>query len=181
MAWSPRTRLLYIPANNLCQDAEVRETSYIAGTPYVGAELKIRPGPGGYRGEFIAWDPVKRRKAWSVREFFPVWSGALATAGNVVFYGTMDGWLKALDARDGKLLWKYKTAYGIVGQPVTYRGPDGKQYVAILDGVGGWAGSIVSGDLDPRDGTAAGGFVNAMKDLPKYTKKGGTLYVFALP
>jgi len=180
-AWSPRTRLLYIPGNNLCQDAEVHETSYIAGTPYVGADLKMHPGPGGYRGEFTAWDPVKRRKAWSVHEYFPVWSGALATAGDVVFYGTMDGWFKALDARTGKLLWKYKTSYGIVGQPVTYRGPDGKQYVAILDGVGGWAGAIVSGDLDPRDATAGGGFVNAMKDLPKYTRKGGTLYVFALP
>ena len=180
-AWSPRTGLLYIPYNNLCQDAEVYETSYIAGTPYVGADVKMKPGPGGDRGGLIAWDPVARRKKWSVSEFFPAWSGTLVTAGDVVFYGTMDGWFKALDARDGKLLWKFKTAYGIVGQPTTYRGPDGKQYVAILDGVGGWAGGVVSGSIDVRDGSAGLGFTNAMKDLPLYTKKGGTLYVFSLP
>jgi glucose dehydrogenase len=110
-----------------------------------------------------------------------VWSGALATAGDVVFYGTMDGWFKAVHARTGDELWKFKAGSGIIGQPVTYRGPDGKQYVAILSGVGGWAGSIVSADLDPRDASAASGFVNAMKDLPQYTAKGGMLYAFALP
>jgi alcohol dehydrogenase (cytochrome c) len=79
------------------------------------------------------------------------------------------------------LIWQFKTESGIVGQPVTYRGPDGKQYVAVLSGVGGWAGLIVSGDLDPRDGTAAFGFVNATTDLPKATRKGGMLYMFSLP
>jgi lanthanide-dependent methanol dehydrogenase len=64
---------------------------------------------------------------------------------------------------------------------VTYRGPDGKQYVAVMSGVGGWAGAIVAGDLDTRDSTAALGFASAMKDLPDATQKGGTLYVFALP
>jgi PQQ-dependent dehydrogenase (methanol/ethanol family) len=180
-AWSPRTKLLYIPHQNLCQDALHFETSYIAGTPYVGAEGKMKPGPGGYRGEFSAWDPLKRKKAWSIHENFPVWSGALATAGDVVFYGTMDGFFKAVDARDGKVLWQFKTASGIIGQPMSYRGPDGKQYIAILDGVGGWAGAVVSGDLDVRDGSAALGFANAMKDLPRHTQKGGTLYVFTLP
>jgi PQQ-dependent dehydrogenase (methanol/ethanol family) len=180
-AWSPRTRLLYIPHRNLCQDALTFETSYIAGTPYVGAEVKMKPGPGGHRGELSAWDPVQAKKAWVIRENFPVWSGALATAGDVVFYGTMDGWFKAVDARDGKLLWQYKTSSGIIGQPMSYRAPDGKQYVAVLDGVGGWAGAVVSGDLDVRDSTAALGFANVMKDLPRHTQKGGTLYVFSLP
>jgi PQQ-dependent dehydrogenase (methanol/ethanol family) len=180
-AWSPRTHLLYIPHNNLCQDADTYEVSYISGTPYVGADLRMRAGAGGNRGEFAAWDPVARKKVWSIPEKFPAWSGALATAGDIVFYGTMDGWLKAVDARDGKLLWKYHTDSGIIGQPVSYRAPDGKQYIAVLDGVGGWAGAVVSGKLDVRDGTAGGGFVNAMKDLPQATKKGGALYVFALP
>jgi PQQ-dependent dehydrogenase (methanol/ethanol family) len=180
-AWSPRTKLLYIPHQNLCQDALASETSYIAGTPYVGADLKIKPGPGGYRGEFSAWDPVARKKAWRITEDFPVWSGALATAGDVVFYGTMDGWFKAVDATNGKLLWKYKTVSGIIGQPVSYRAPDGHQYVAVLAGVGGWAGAVVAGNLDTRDATAAGGFANAMRDLPNVTKKGGMLYVFRLP
>ena len=181
MAWSPRTKLLYVPHQNLCQDEIVSETSYIAGTPYVGADLKIKPGPGSNRGEFSAWDPLARKKAWTIKEDFPVWSGALVTAGDVAFYGTMDGWFKAVDARDGKLLWKYKTVSGVIGQPVSYRAPDGHQYVAVLAGVGGWAGAVVSGNLDTRDGTAAGGFVNAMRDLPSVTQKGGMLYVFRLP
>jgi lanthanide-dependent methanol dehydrogenase len=93
----------------------------------------------------------------------------------------MDGWFKAVDANTGAPLWQFKTASGIIGQPTTWRGPDGKQYVGVLSGVGGWSGAIVAGGLDKRDGTAALGFVNAMKDLPDYTTKGGTLYVFALP
>jgi lanthanide-dependent methanol dehydrogenase len=180
-AWSPRTGLLYIPHQNLCMEMEGLEANYIAGTPYVGASVKMYSGPGGYRGEFSAWDPINRRKAWSIKENFPVWSGAVVTAGDVVFYGTMEGWFKAIHARTGELLWQTKLGSGIIGQPVTYRGRDGKQYVAILAGVGGWAGAIVSADLDPRDGTAALGFVNAMKDLPDHTTKGGMLYVFALP
>jgi alcohol dehydrogenase (cytochrome c) len=78
-------------------------------------------------------------------------------------------------------LWQFKTGSGIIGQPVTYRAPDGKQYVAILSGIGGWAGSIVSGDLDTRDETAGTGWDSAVPDLPDVTTKGGTLYVFALP
>jgi glucose dehydrogenase len=119
--------------------------------------------------------------AWSIKEKFPVMSGALVTAGDVVFYGTMEGWFKAVDARSGKPLWRFKTASGIVGQPITYRGPDGKQYIAVLAGVGGWAGSVVAGELDVRDGGAANGYANVMRDLPDYTGKGGMLYVFALP
>jgi alcohol dehydrogenase (cytochrome c) len=79
------------------------------------------------------------------------------------------------------VLWQFKTGSGIIGQPTTYRGPDGKQYVAVLSGVGGWAGAVVSNDLDVRDGTAALGFVNAVKELKNVTTPGGTLYVFALP
>ena len=138
-------------------------------------------GPGGHRGELTAWDVAAGREVWSVEESFPVWSGAAVTAGDLVFYGTMDGWFKAVHAKTGEQLWRFKVGSGIVGQPIVYRGPDGKQYVAILSGVGGWAGAIVAGDLDPRDATAALGFVNAMRDLPQQTGKGGTLHVFALP
>jgi len=180
-AFSPRTGLLYIPHNNLCMDFEGYETSYIAGTPFVGANVKMYAGPGGHRGLLTAWDPIEGKEVWKIEEDLPVWSGALVTAGDVVFYGTMDGWFKAIDARTGAALWRFKTGSGIVGQPVTYRGPDGKQYVAVLSGVGGWAGAVVAGDLDRRDGSAALGFVNAMRDLPDKTTKGGMLYVFALP
>jgi glucose dehydrogenase len=180
-AYSPRTRLVYIPHQNLCQDTEAAQTSFIAGTPYVGATLRMKPGPGGIRGRFTAWDPARAKAAWVIEEDLPVWSGALATAGDVVFYGTMEGWFKAIDARSGALLWQFKTGSGIVGQPVSYRGPDGKQYVAVLSGVGGWAGTVVANDIDTRDRTAASGFANAMSDLPRKTTKGGMLYVFALP
>jgi lanthanide-dependent methanol dehydrogenase len=181
MAFSGKTGLLYIPHQNLCMDMEATEANYVVGTPYVGANVRYRPGPGGFRGKFTAWDPAHAKEAWSIQEKFPVWSGALVTAGDLAFYGTMDGWFKAVDARSGKELWKFKTASGIVSQPVSYRGPDGKQYVAVLDGVGGWAGAAVAGALDPRDQSGALGFVNPMSDLANITKSGGAIYVFALP
>ena len=103
------------------------------------------------------------------------------TAVDLAFYGTMDGWFMAVDARTGDPLWQFKVGSGIIGQPISYKGPDGKQYIAVLAGVGGWSGAIVAGNLDPKDPTAALGFVNAMSDLPSATTKGGTLYVFSLP
>ena len=180
-AFSPRTGLLYVPHENLCMDEGVFEANYISGTPYVGADVKMYAGPGGHRGVFTAWDPVRRKAVWEFNENLPLWSGALATGGDVVFYGTMDGWFKALDAVTGKQLWAKKLDSGIISQPVTYRGPDGQQYVAVVSGVGGWMGAIVSAQLDPRDPTAALGAVNAMKDLPGLTQPGGKLYVFTLP
>jgi len=180
-SFSPRTGLAYIPHQNLCEDEEGIEANYIAGTPYVGMNVRMYAGPGGHRGELTAWDPVAGRPAWKLIEKFPVWSGTLVTASDVVFYGTMDGWFKAVDARTGTPLWQYRVGSGIIGQPVTYRGPDGRQYVAVMSGVGGWAGAIVAGGLDAQDSTAALGFAAAMRDLPDATQKGGTLYVFKLP
>lgn len=180
-AFSPQTGLLYLPHNNLCMDWGIMQVGYIAGTPYVGAEVRMKPGPGGHMGEFSAWDIGAGRERWTIKERFPVWSGAMATAGGLVFYGNMEGWFKAVDAETGAVLWQFQTGSGIIGQPTTYRGPDGRQYVAILSGVGGWAGAIVSGDLDPADRTAAKGFVNAVSELPDVTTKGGMLFVFALP
>jgi PQQ-dependent dehydrogenase (methanol/ethanol family) len=180
-AYSPQTKLLYLPHQNLCQDEETVSANYIAGTPYVGANIKMFAGAGGNRGALTAWDVAAARPAWEIKENFPVWSGALATAGGLVFYGTMDGWFKAVDAHSGKPLWRFQAGSGIVGQPVSYRGPDGKQYIAILSGVGGWAGAVVSGDLDTRDASAGNGWANAMNDLPAHTQKGGMLYVFTLP
>ena len=180
-AFSPRTGLVYMPHQNLCMDFQSMEANYIAGTPFVGAEVVMRAGRGGHRGEFAAWDPVAKRKVWTVTERFPVWSGALVTAGDVAFYGTMDGWFKAVDARTGDLLWRFKTESGIIGQPISYRGPDGRQYVAVLAGVGGWSGAAAISGLDPSDSTGALGFFGAMRDLRGATNEGGTLYVFSLP
>ncbi|HEX4195967.1 MAG TPA: methanol/ethanol family PQQ-dependent dehydrogenase [Caulobacteraceae bacterium] len=180
-SWSPRTRLLYIPHHNVCMDWESTQANYIAGTPYVGAEVVMKPGPGGNRGAVTAWDPVRRRIAWEIREDLPVWSGTVTTAGDLVFYGTMDGWFKAVDARTGQLRWRFKCGSGIIGQPVVYRGADGHEYVAVLSGVGGWAGAIVSGNLSPQDHTSALGFVGVMADLKTRSTPGGMLYVFSLP
>jgi lanthanide-dependent methanol dehydrogenase len=181
-AWSPRTRLLYVPHNHICMDYEGTEANYIAGTPYVGANVVMHAANGDdHRGMFTAWDPVERRMAWQIPESFPVWSGALVTAGDVVFYGTMDRWFKAIDARSGELLWQFQAGSGIIGQPVTFRGPDGKQYIAVLAGVGGWAGAAALGLLPENDPGIALGFAYAVRDLPKYTAQGGMLYVFALP
>jgi PQQ-dependent dehydrogenase (methanol/ethanol family) len=179
-AYSPRTGILYLPHANLCMDEQSIQANYIEGTPYVGANVRQKPGRGGNRGAFTAWDVLKQKIVWEIKEPLPVWSGALVTAGDVVFYGTLDGWFKAVDARDGKLLWQFKTESGIIGQPITYRGPDGHQYVAVLSGIGGWIGSIVVNTLDPRDKTAALGMVNAMYDLPAKVRAGGRLYVFRL-
>jgi PQQ-dependent dehydrogenase (methanol/ethanol family) len=159
-AFSPRTGLFYVPSNNECMDYTGVEASYIAGTPYWGAKMTRHPAPGGYRGAFTAWDATTGKAVWSIPDKFLVYSGALATAGDVVFYGTVGGKFRALDARTGKKLWEFQCGSGIIGAPMTYRGPDGKQYVAILSGVGGAAG--VDSHVDG------------------YPPQGGMLYVFSL-
>jgi PQQ-dependent dehydrogenase (methanol/ethanol family) len=178
-AFSPRTGLLYIPAHNTCMDYEGIEANYIAGTPYLGADVKMYPGPGGYQGELVAWDVAHARKVWGVKDpVLPVYSGVLATGGDVVFYGTLEGWFVALDARTGTELWKFHTGSGIVGNPITYRGPDGKQYVAIYSGVGGWMGAVAFPSVSTDDPYAGLGVVGAMKDIKKYTAPGNMVYVF---
>ena len=180
-AWSPVTHLLYIPHQHLCMDYKTSEVGYIAGTPYVGATVDMYGGPGGYRGEFAAWDLTKRQKEWALHEKFPVWSGTMVTAGNIAVYGTLDRWFKIVDARNGKLLYQFHAPSGFVGQPITYQGRDGKQYIAILDGIGGWPGAIANAEIDPRVRNGALGFTGAVGDLPAYTSGGSTLLVFALP
>ena len=180
VSYSPRTKLFYVPTNHLCMDYEGMKVRYIAGVPYVGAIVKMFPGPGGHRGEFIAWDPVAGEKKWGIKEKWSAWSGVLSTGGDVVFYGTMDGWFKAVHASTGEELWRFKAGSGIIGAPMTYLGPDGKQYVAIMSGIGGWSGLVVAGDLSTDDPTAALGAVGAFADLGQDTNKGGMLYVFAL-
>ncbi|MGQ0560910.1 MAG: PQQ-dependent dehydrogenase, methanol/ethanol family [Gemmatimonadota bacterium] len=176
-AYSPRTRLFYVPTNNMCEDWKTFEVSYIAGTPYYGMSGVLHPGPGGQLGEFIAWDAVRGARVWSIPEPYPVWGGALATGGDVVFYGTLDGWFKAVDARDGSMLWKYKVGSGVVGNPITYRGPDGKQYIAILAGVGGvWFNDVAHSD-QPHDLPLPNEIV---KELARHTSWGGMVWVFSL-
>jgi alcohol dehydrogenase (cytochrome c) len=129
----------------------------------------------------MAWDPVAKKKVWSISENFPVWSGTMVTAGDIAIYGTMDRWLKAVNAKTGEVLWKFHAGSGFIGQPVTYQGSDGRQYIAILSGVGGWSGAIANAEIDPRVRNGALGFAGANQDLPAYTKGGSELIVFAIP
>jgi lanthanide-dependent methanol dehydrogenase len=183
-------------------DYEPYKVSYTAGQPYVGASLSMFPPPGETNmGNFIAWDAKTGKIAWADKEQFSVWSGALATAGGVVFYGTLEGYLKAVDAHTGKELYKFKTPSGIIGNVMTYERGN-KQYIAILSGVGGWAGiGLAAGLLQPENAgawhtavdqgkmptadkavdTAGLGAVGGYAALRNYTSLGGTLTVFALP
>jgi lanthanide-dependent methanol dehydrogenase len=178
-AYSPLTRLFYVPTNNMCMDYSVASVSYIEGAAYIGATVPYKAGAGGHLGAFIAFDPVRGKKVWEIREPYPVWSGALATAGGVAFYGTLDGWFKAVDARTGTLLYKFKVGSGVVGNPISYRGPDGKQYIAVYAGFGGdWL--LLSGDVrsdDPADVRPPASF---MPDIARHTSQGGIVWIFGL-
>ncbi|MDQ0512464.1 methanol/ethanol family PQQ-dependent dehydrogenase [Ancylobacter amanitiformis] len=178
-AFSPVTGLFYVPASALCMDYEPFHVDYAAGQPYVGATLAMYPAPGGdgSTGRFLAWDNIRGRTVWSLPERFSVWSGALATAGGVVFYGTLEGYLKAVDAATGKELYRFKTPSGIVGNVMTYT-HGGRQYVAVLSGIGGWAGiGLAAGLTDPNAGSGA---KDAYAALSRYTALGGQLTVFTL-
>ena len=178
-AFSPDTGLFYVPTNHVCMDYEPFRVRYTAGQPYVGATLSMYPPQGDkHMGNFIAWDARTGKIAWSIDEQFSVWSGALATAGGVVFYGTLEGYLKAVDAKTGKELYKFKTSSGIIGNVTTYE-HGGQQFIAILSGVGGWAGiGLAAGLTDP---TAGLGAVGGYAGLRNYTALGGQLTVFKLP
>ena len=157
---------------------------YVAGQPYVNAVLNMYPagkvlGNGTSNlGNFIAWDAGEGKIKWSIPERFSVWSGALATKGDVVFYGNLEGYVKGIDAKTGKLLWQFKTPSGIIGNVNTWS-HKGKQYIGVLSGVGGWAGiGMAAGLINDTDGLGA---VGAYKGLDSYTRLGGVLSTFSLP
>lgn len=161
-AFSPRTGLVYADIFNICMDLTDHKVGYIPGTPYDGMDLTTHAGGKDRQwGAFIAWNPLTGQRAWTIPESFMTMSGVLATGGDLVFYGTGDGWFRAVDARRGKVLWSQKLGSGIIGQPMTYLGPDGRQYVAIFAGVGG----VVSQVMGRKNG---------------FPPRGGTLYVFSL-
>ncbi len=188
VAYSPRTKLFYIPGNHVCMDYEPFEVEYTAGQPYVGATLSMFPAgrdvltgeknKSTNLGQFTAWDATNGEIKWSKNEPFSVWSGALATAGDVVLYGTLEGYLKAVDAKTGKELYKFKTPSGIIGNVNTWE-YDGKQYIGVLSGLGGWAGIGMAAGLEGD--TEGLGAVGAYKSLGNYTQLGGVFSVFALP
>jgi PQQ-dependent dehydrogenase (methanol/ethanol family) len=188
VTYSPRTKLIYIPGNHTCMNYEPFQVEYTAGQPYVGATLSIFPAKADVKtgektektnmGSFTAWDPTTGKIVWAIDEPFSLWSGMVSTAGDVVIYGTLEGYLKVRDANTGAELYKFKTPSGVIGNVSTWE-HKGKQYVGILSGIGGWAGVGMAAGLE---GESEGlGAVGAYKSLSSHTKLGGVFSVFALP
>ncbi|MFM0419519.1 methanol/ethanol family PQQ-dependent dehydrogenase [Paraburkholderia aromaticivorans] len=179
-AFDPGSSLFLVPTNHVCMDYEPFDVDYVSGQPYVGATLSMYPGPNDNNsmGNFIAWDASKGKIVWSKPERFSVWSGVLATAGGVAFYGTLEGYIKAVRIKDGKELWRFKTPSGIIGNVFTYE-YQGKQFIGVYSGIGGWAGIGMAAGLEKsNEGLGA---VGGYRELAKYTALGGTLFVFAIP
>jgi glucose dehydrogenase len=135
MSYSAQTGLVYIPSFNMCMDIANKQEEYTPGKFYLASEFDLgKPGNEGTNlAEFIAWDPVAQKKVWGIKEDLPFLSGALSTAGGLVFYGNLHGEFKAVDAKNGNVLWKFNIGTGILPGAITYA-VDGKQYVAIVAG-----------------------------------------------
>jgi lanthanide-dependent methanol dehydrogenase len=177
-SYDPRTKLFYVGTNHICMDYQAFGVKYKGGFPYVGAILSMYPADhGNTRGKLIAYDSISGQTKWSVDNTFQVYSGPLTTDGDVLFYGTLDGWFKAADENTGKELYTFHAPSGIIGNPITYT-HKGKQYVAVLSGVGGWAAIGLAEGL--TKGTEGLGAVGLTTSLADYTNLGGTLMVFSL-
>ena len=177
-SYDPKTKLFYVGTNHICMDYQAFSVKYRSGFPYVGATLSMFPADhGNVRGRLIAYNQVTGETKWEVKEPFQVYSGPLTTDAGVLFYGTLDGWFKAVDQSNGKVLYQFKAPSGIIGNPMTYM-HKGKQYVAVLTGVGGWAAiGLAEGLTKGTEGLGAVGLTTSLSD---YTNLGGTLLVFSL-
>ncbi|VIO67274.1 PQQ-dependent dehydrogenase, methanol/ethanol family [Bradyrhizobium ivorense] len=164
MSFNPQTGLVYIPTNNVCMDWSVSDVNYKRGVFYLGAEFPTKEGPGGFLGELVAWDPVANKKVWGIKEDLPFNGGTLTTAGNLVFSGNLHGDFRAIDAKNGKVLWSKNLGSGIGAGPVTYS-VDGKQYVAIVVG---------------RTAALPAFLGEIGKKMVAAAPEGGSLFVFAL-
>jgi len=145
MAYSPKTNLFYVPANEWGMEIWNEPVSYKKGAAYLGAGFTIKTLNDGPIGALRAMDPVTGKIAWEIPNNAPLWGGVMTTAGNLVFWGTPEGYLKAADAKTGKELWKFQTGSGVVAPPITWQ-EDGVQYVAVVSGWGGavplWGGDV---------------------------------------
>lgn len=176
-SYDPMTQLFYIPTNHICMDYQAFDVKYKAGFPYVGAILNMYAASPNERGRFIAYNPMTGDTRWAIKDTFQDWGGALTTAGGVAFYGTLEGWFRAVDLKTGKILYQFHCPSGIIGNPITFM-HNGKQYVAVLSGVGGWAAiGLAAGLTKPSAGLGA---VGLTASLGNYTNLGGTLMVFSL-
>lgn len=172
IAFSPDTRMIYVPANeNLCSTITGREVAYTPGAAFVGATTALSLAPGAdHIGEVQAWNVDTGKRVWThTFASSQNWGPMLATAGGLVFSGgTNDRKFRAFDAGTGAVLWEYPTASGIIGQPTTFT-VNGKQYVAVQSGWG----------IDAR------GMQRRLNDLKPgqfpEVPEGGAVWVFEVP
>jgi len=164
MSYSPETGLFYIGSNDWSEDYWTENITYKKGAAYLGQGFRIKRKFEDHVGVLRAMDPKTGQIVWEAKEPLPLWSGTLATKGNLVFTGTSDGYFKAFDAKSGKELWKFQTGSGVVSCPITWE-DGGKQYLGVASGYGG-AVPLWGGD---------------MADLTKPVSQGGSFWVFELP
>lgn len=164
MAYSPETKLFYVPANEWGMEIWNEPITYKKGAAYLGAGFTIKTLSDGPIGALRAIDPKTGKIVWEAPNNAPLWGGVLTTGGNLVFWGTPEGFLQAADAKTGKILWKFQTGSGVVAPPVTWS-EGGEQYVAVASGWGG-AVPLWGGDVAKK--------VN-------YLEQGGSVWVFKIP
>jgi lanthanide-dependent methanol dehydrogenase len=180
-AFAASIGLLYIAASRLCMDMEARDANYVPGTPFTGAFVRMKSAKGVSPGALIAWDVAATQPAWEIAEPAPLRGGALLTDGGVVFYGTLDGMLKAVDGRSGARLWQTRLTSGVVSRPSAFRGPDGHAWLAVIAGAGPLTGMPSASEMDFRDAFAVKGYGRLLRDLPPPAETGGRLFVYRLP
>ncbi len=164
MAYSPDTKLFYVPSNEWGMEIWNEPITYKKGAAYLGAGFTIKTVDDKYIGSLRAMDPKTGKMVWEVKNTAPLWGGVLTTGGNLVFWGTPEGLLKAADAKTGKIMWEFQTGSGIVAPPITWV-QGGEQYVSVVSGWGG-AVPLWGGDVAKK--------VNLLE-------QGGMVWVFKIP
>ena len=162
-------------------DFAATRSQHVRGTPFIGAGSPYYAGPDGHISA-RSWRGTRQRegKCGRSKEPYPAWSGALVTAGDVVFYGTLDGWFKAIDAKTGEVLWKFKVGSGVVGNPITFRGPTGSSMWRCTPAFGGDWGLLSGRRSLRRPGGRARRRPDFMKDIGRHTSQGGIVWIFGL-
>lgn len=169
----------YCPTNNWCMELEPQERTHTQqGTVYVFANVYMYPEKPGTTGKVKKFDVVSGETDWEIPDPYPNWGGTMVTDGGLLFYGSLGGDFRAVDRKDGKVLWSRKLASGIIANPITYK-VGGHQYVSVLAGIGGWIGVPVTAGLDLNDKFGAIG-ATAMTKATGLDKipQAGTLFTF---
>ncbi|WP_457394553.1 PQQ-dependent methanol/ethanol family dehydrogenase [Roseateles sp. P5_E1] len=164
MAYSPDTKLFYVPANEWGMEIWNEPIAYKKGAAYLGAGFTIKTLNDDYVGALRAVDPKSGKIVWEIKNSAPLWGGVLTTAGNLVFWGTPEGWLKAADAKTGKVVWQFQTGSGVVAPPVSWQ-QNGEQFISVVSGWGG-AVPLWGGDVAKK---------------VSFLEQGGMVWVFKLP